>query len=156
MEPLTESTVRKSFVNCTKGEAKRMDVPKDLDTRPWADLDFFGWRDPSARDRAYLVTAEHVGVALRVAQAGQLRSGMCSLCMTTHTGDGVALMTARKAGKNGQQGNSVGAYICADLACSLHLRGKTDVKRIKESLTLDEQVDRTMAKLNAFLEKVVS
>lgn len=156
MEPLTERVIRSSFVNCTKGEAKRMDVPKDLDTRPWHDLDFFGWRDPSARDRAYLVTDGHVGVALRVAQSGQLRSGMCSLCMTTHTGDGVALMTARKAGKTGQQGNSVGAYICADLACSLHLRGKTDAKRIKESLTLAEQIDRTKAKLAAFLDKVVS
>jgi treble-clef zinc-finger protein len=156
MEKLTERVIRASFVNCTKGEAKRMDVPKDLDTRPWDDLDFFGWRDPSARDRAYLVTEEGVGVALRVARTGQLRSGMCSLCMTTHTGDGVALMTARKAGKNGQQGNSVGAYICADLACSLHLRGRTDVRRMKESLTLGEQIDRTMTNLRAFLDKVVS
>jgi hypothetical protein len=161
MRALSDREIRASFVNCTKGETKRMAVPQDLAAQPWDDLDFFGWQDPGARERAYLVTEGDrglVGVALRVAPAtGGLRSGMCSLCMTTHTGSGVSLMTARKAGKNGQQGNSVGAYICTDLACSLYLRGKKDTgKRIEESLTLDEQVERTMSKLTAFLERVIS
>ncbi|GAA0259843.1 hypothetical protein GCM10010492_70990 [Saccharothrix mutabilis subsp. mutabilis] len=38
----------------------------------------------------------------------------------------MSLMTAREAGKEGQLGNSVGIYLCADLACSLYLRGKRD------------------------------
>ena len=160
MEPMTESVIRASFVNCTKGEAKRMAVPKDLADRPWADLDFFGWRDPAARDRAYLVSRSGdglVGVALRVAQqTGQLRRSMCSLCLTTHDGGGVSLMTARKAGRQGQQGNSVGVYICTDLACSLYLRGKKDSgHRIDESLTPAARVERTMANLAGFLAKVV-
>jgi hypothetical protein len=161
MKPLTDPQIRASFINCTKGETKRMAVPQDLAQQPWDDLDFFGWQDPGSRERAYLVTESGdglVGVALRVAgQTGRLRKNMCSLCLTTHTGNGVALMTARKAGKDGQQGNSVGAYMCTDLACSLYLRGKLEGgKRIEESLTLDEQIDRTMAKLNAFLAKVTS
>ncbi|CAM5597961.1 hypothetical protein SANTM175S_03326 [Streptomyces antimycoticus] len=35
-------------------------------------------------------------------------------------------MVAPKAGKARQQGNSVGDYICSDLACSLYVRGKKD------------------------------
>lgn len=156
MRALTERDIRESFVNCTKGEVKRLAVPKDLATRPWDDLDFFGWRDPAAPDRAYLVTDGLVGVALRRATppAGQARRTMCSLCLTTHSGDGVSLMTARKAGKSGQLGNSVGAYICTDLACSLYVRGKKDARRLHESLTLAQQIDRTTANLAGFLAKV--
>lgn len=162
MRSLTERAIRASFVNCSKGEAKRLAVPTDLAERPWDDLDFFGWRDPAARARAYLIAdAEDpadqlVGIALRVATAaGTARKSMCSLCLTTHAGDDVALMTARKAGREGKQGNSVGAYLCADLACSLYLRGKKDGgRRIDESLSLDEQVERTTGNLAAFLRRV--
>lgn len=156
---LTEPEIRASFINCTKGEATRLAVPRDLAERPWPDLDFLGWRDPAARERAYLVAecdGGLVGVALRAApHSGLVRRGMCSLCLTTHTGDGVALMTARKAGRAGRQGNSVGVYVCADLACSLYLRGKKDAgRRIDESITPAEQVQRTLSGLSAFLAKV--
>ncbi|MEU8301602.1 FBP domain-containing protein [Micromonospora sp. NPDC048909] len=159
MNPVTEAALRASFVNCTKGETQRLAVPKDLATRPWDDLDFFGWRDPSAPERAYLIAESPtglVGVALRVAaQTGQARRSMCSFCLTTHTADGVSLMTARKAGKEGRQGNSVGAYICTDLACSLYLRGKKDAgRRIDESITLEQKIERTTSSLGAFLHKV--
>ncbi|GAA2593253.1 FBP domain-containing protein [Actinomadura fulvescens] len=163
MRPVTERDIRASFVNCTKGEAKRLAVPRDLATLPWGDLDFLGWRDPASPQRAYLVTEPDdgglVGVALRLtaSYAGHARRSMCSLCLTTHPGDGVSLMTARRAGRNGQEGNSVGAYFCTDLACSLYLRGKKQAgpgARIQESLTLQEQIDRTTANLADFLSKV--
>ncbi|CAM3428804.1 FBP domain-containing protein [Kibdelosporangium persicum] len=163
MKAVTEREIRASFVNCTKGEAKRLAVPRDLADRPWDDLDFFGWQDPAAPDRAYLVAEDgegFVGIALRRAApsaAGYVRRSMCSFCLTTHVGGGVSLMTARKAGKSGQQGNSVGAYMCTDLACSLYLRGKKDAgpgARFHESLTLDMQVERTLSNLTGFLDKV--
>ncbi len=68
MKALTEQDIRAAFVNCSKGEAKRLPVPRDLGERPWDDLDFLGWRDPGAPDRSYLVTEREdrpVGVALR-------------------------------------------------------------------------------------------
>lgn len=163
MKPLTEPDIRASFVNSTKGEAKRMHVPRDLAGRPWDDLDFLGWTDPAAPDRSYLVIeldGRLVGIALRrAAQAGRARKAMCAWCLTTHSGDGVSLMTARKAGKSGQLGNSVGAYVCADLACSLYLRGKKSAgpgSRFTESLTLDEQVERMVSGVSAFLGRVRS
>jgi len=151
-------------VNCSKGEAQRAALPRDLAERPWDDLDFLGWRDPGTLDRSYLV-AEHdgrlVGVTLRIAaqQRRFVHSGMCSLCLTTHSGNGVSLMTARKAGQAGRDGNSVGFYVCTDLNCSLYVRGRKKPQtgtRFTESLTLEEQIERTRTKLAAFLSSVTA
>ncbi|MGC9377404.1 FBP domain-containing protein [Streptomyces sp. MH13] len=164
MRALTEQDIRGSFINCSKGEAKRLAVPRDLGERPWDDLDFLGWRDPGAPDRSYLVT-DHgerlVGVALRFQQAqrGFFQRSMCALCLTTHPRGGVALMTARKAGPAGREGNSVGLYMCTDLACPLYLRGKKVPEggaRFEESLSLEEQITRTLGNLSAFLAKVTA
>lgn len=162
MRAITEQDIRDSFVNCSKGEARRMSVPRDLAERSWADLDFLGWRDPGAPDRSCLVTERDgrlVGVALRFpsSQRGFLHRSMCSLCLTTHPGGGVSLMTARKAGAAGREGNSVGLYMCTDLACSLYVRGKKvpeSGSRFEESLTLEEQIARTTANLSAFVDKL--
>ncbi|GAA4213211.1 FBP domain-containing protein [Actinocatenispora rupis] len=164
MRPATEREIRASFVNCTKGEATRLAVPRGLADTPWDDLDFLGWQDPAAPDRTYLVAERgdgFVGVALRrsAARAGMLRRSMCSLCLTTHPSGGVSLMTAKRAGRAGQQGNSVGIYLCTDLACSLYMRGKKEVgagsRRLEESLTLDEKVDRAVTNLSGFLSRVL-
>ncbi|MEU1295077.1 FBP domain-containing protein [Streptomyces sp. NPDC005840] len=162
MKSLTEQEIRASFVNCSKGEARRLAVPRDLDQRPWDDLDFLGWRDPGAPDRSYLVAERDgaaVGVTLRypASQRGFLHRSMCSLCVTTHSGGGVSLMTARKAGPAGREGNSVGVYMCTDLACSLYARGRKvpdSVLRMEESLTVDERIARTTGNLFAFLDRV--
>ncbi|MEO3812238.1 FBP domain-containing protein [Sphaerisporangium sp. B11E5] len=163
MRPLTEHDIRTSFVNCSKGEAKRLGLPRDLADHPWGDLDFLGWRDPGAPERAYLVADRDgllVGVALRVT-SGASRNftarSMCSVCLTTHTSGGVALMTARRTGEAGRQGNTVGQYLCVDLACSLYTRGKREAAGggvVDESLTVEEKVARTQSHLHAFLDKV--
>ncbi|MEY9836891.1 FBP domain-containing protein [Streptacidiphilus sp. EB103A] len=163
MRPLTEQEIRSAFVNCTKGEAKRLAVPRDLVEQPWDDLDFLGWRDPQAPQRAYLATELDGGVAALALRcpspaSWQTRLSMCSMCVTTHSG-GVSLMVAARAGKAGQQGNSVGAYICSDLACPLYVRGKKEVgvgARPHESLTLEEKIQRTVANLAAFIAKVTA
>jgi hypothetical protein len=162
MDPLGEARIRASFVNCSKGEAKRLSLPRELDALPWRDLDFLGWRDPGAPDRAYLVTGgeEPVGITLRVAPGARrnlMRSSLCSLCLTGHAGGGVDLLAAPLAGAAGRQGNTVGIYMCADLACSLYVRGKKTsaaAKRMEETLTLEEQIARTLRNLDAFLAKV--
>ncbi|MFJ2639785.1 FBP domain-containing protein [Streptomyces sp. NPDC087511] len=163
MKPMTEREIRTAFVNCTKGEAKRLFIPHDLAERPWGDLDFLGWRDPQAPNRAYLATeldGRPTALALRCPThvPWQTRRSMCSMCVTTHTG-GVSLMVAAKAGRAGQQGNSVGAYICSDLACPLYVRGKKDAgvgARLHESLTLEEKIQRTVTNLSAFVAKVIA
>ncbi|WP_217251246.1 FBP domain-containing protein [Streptomyces sp. AC602_WCS936] len=163
MRPLNDKEIRAAFVNCSKGAAKRLSVPHDLADRPWGDLDYFGWRDPQAPDRAYLVAeldGRPTGLAMRASGAGsgQTRRSMCSMCLTTHSG-GVSLMVAPKAGKAGQQGNSVGAYICGDLACSLYVRGIREPDagaRLHETITLEEKILRTVANVAAFVDRVVA
>ncbi|MFD0004240.1 FBP domain-containing protein [Streptomyces sp. NPDC127178] len=162
MKPLAEQDIRNSFINCSKGEAKRVSLPRDLGARPWDDLDFLGWRDPGAPDRSYLVVEREgrpVGVTFRfpTSRRGFLHRSMCSLCLTTHPGGGVSLMTARKAGPAGREGNSVGVYMCTDLACSLYVRGKKlpdSGARFEESLTVEEQIARTTGNLAAFIDKL--
>ncbi|MFJ9413092.1 FBP domain-containing protein [Streptomyces sp. NPDC101227] len=164
MEPIGEKDLRASFVNCSKGEARRLSVPRDLPELPWADLDFLGWRDPGAPDRGYLVTeyaGDLVGVTLRTPQSSHrsfTRTTACAMCLTGHPGSGVSLLAAPRAGTPGRQGNTVGAYFCSDLACSLYLRGKkqTGLLRYEETLTLDERVTRTLTNLHVFLDKVLA
>ena len=165
MRPLTEREIRTSFVNCSKGEAKRLGLPKDFATLPWDDLDFLGWRDPGAPERTYLVAERRdrlVGIALRRASSGSrgfTSRGMCSLCLTTRTGGAVALMTARRTGQAGRQGNSVGQYLCDDLDCSLYVRAKKQSVasgEFEESLTPDEKIARMQANLRTFLDKVTA
>lgn len=164
MKPLTEHDIRTSFVNCSKGEAKRLPLPKSLaDLDHWDDLDFLGWFDLSAPDRKYLVVeraGELVGLSLRSASGnrGFLRRSLCSLCLTTHPGSGVSLMTAPKAGRAGREGNSVGLYVCSDLDCSLYVRGRKKAApggRMEESLTVEQQIERLCGNLDAFVERVL-
>ena len=127
MEPLTEQQVRRSFVNCSKGEANGVTLPRDFGTLPWEELELLGWRDPKAPLRGYLVVPRDgrpVGVSLRAADTrmSSRTAAMCLLCQTAQTGDAVSLFTARRIGEAGRNGNTVGTYVCADLRCAQRVR----------------------------------
>ncbi|MFF1374809.1 FBP domain-containing protein [Streptomyces sp. NPDC058308] len=165
MKSLSENEIRASFVNCSKGEARRLTLPAGFADTPWSDLDFLGWRDPKAPDRGYVVTwrdDKPVGIALRAstgARKSLLKSSICSVCVTPQSGSGITLLVAPKAGAAGRQGNSVGLYICADLACSLYVRGKKTTvlaRRLEESLTPEEQNARTIRNLDGFLDQILA
>ncbi|WIM98383.1 FBP domain-containing protein [Actinoplanes oblitus] len=167
MEPISEATIRASFINCSKGEASRIKLPADFRDTPWADLDFYGWVDPAAPQRAAILLPRAEGpvaVLLRKAERGSnasaARSSMCQVCLTDHAAGGVSLFTAPLAGAAGRNGNSVGEYLCADLACSLYLRGKKHPKlrlvRFEETLTLPEKIDRALTKLSAFTSRIAA
>src|SRR5690349_4113893 len=105
MEPLTEQEIRGSFANCSKGEARRIKMP-DLAAIPWRDLDFLGWTDPGAPQRALLVVSARAGIVLRRPEARRgsaMRSSMCRICNTAHSSDGVTLFVAPLAGAAGRQ-----------------------------------------------------
>lgn len=162
MEPLTGDEIRASFVNCSRGEAARLPLPKGLATTRWESLDFLGWGDPGSPGAAYLVAPwreDRVGLVLRLGTgAGRAgRKNMCDLCLTTHSATDVALMVARRPGAAGRGGNTVGAYLCTDLACSLyarHLR-RPDRAQPVESLTEEQRVERLRGNLATFVRRVV-
>lgn len=157
MTPLTESQIRASFVNLTKGAAGRANLPADLDEQPWPDLDYLGWRDPKAPARGYLVTVADdrpCGIALRVPEAGGgRRKTMCDLCRTVGA---VSLMVAPRAGKAGQRGDSVGTYVCTDLDCSAFVRNKRSNGTVvmEERLSVAEKIERLQGNLDTFVARI--
>jgi hypothetical protein len=160
VDPLTEKQIRTSFVNLSKGAAGRVNLPADLDERPWRELDYLGWRDPKAPGRSYLVT-DHAGrvlaIALRTSEGGtgRTRKTMCDLCMTVGS---VGLMVAPRAGRAGQRGDSVGTYVCAALDCSLFVRNlrSSGTVVMEERLTTEQKIERLTANLDTFVARVLS
>jgi hypothetical protein len=67
---------------------------------------------------------------------------MCLLCQSTQPGGDVTLLTARRAGEAGRNGNTIGQYVCADLGCSRRIR--TDIPPWLRSND-PEQVVRSLA-----------
>src|SRR4051794_8393909 len=67
---LTEQQLRRSFVNCSRGEANGLTLPKGFDGLDWTELEMLGWRDPKAPLRGYLVLEIDdvpLGIAVRAA-----------------------------------------------------------------------------------------
>ena len=131
MRPLTEAEIRRSFVNCSRGEAKALTLPRGFDELAWGELEMLGWRDPKAPLRGYIVVQgflggdeEPVGIAVRAAESrmSSRTAAMCLLCQTGQSGDAVSLFTARRTGEAGRNGNTVGTYMCADLGCAQRVR----------------------------------
>ena len=93
----------------------------------WADREYLGWRDQQAHQRAYLVhwlEDRPIGILLRSSEFS-LQPGiaaMCSLCRSTRRSDEISLFSATRAGQAGRDGNTIGTYLCDDLACSHLIR----------------------------------
>jgi hypothetical protein len=125
MKPLTDAEIRESLVNADPADAERMPLP-GLHEVIWAEREYLGWRDPGSPQRGYLAywrDGRPVGVVLRASEVRlQTGSAICSLCNTPQPAGQVTMFTAQRAGRAGERGDSVGTYICSDLACSLLIR----------------------------------
>ena len=125
MKPLTESDIRSSFVNASPAEIESIPIP-GLHEMLWDEREYLGWRDHSAPLRGYIVSwidGRPVGIQVRTAGSNRRGiAGMCSLCHTPQPMTQVSLFSAPKAGAAGENGDTLGTYICDDLACSLIIR----------------------------------
>jgi len=126
MKPLTPEDIRASIVNAAAEDVGRMPLP-GLHETLWEAREYLGWRDPQSPQRGYIVfwrDEQPVGMVLRASdnRAGRAMSAMCSLCRTQQPAHQVSLFSVPKAGEAGLNGNSVGTYICSDLACSTMIR----------------------------------
>ena len=150
MRALTEKQVRRSLVNCSRGEAEALTLPRTFAETPWEELVVLGWRDPRAPLRGYLVLERDgrpVGVAVRAADTrmSSATPAMCLLCQTARAGSDVSLFTARRTGEAGRNGNTVGTYMCADLACAERVR--TEIPPWLHDRNPDEVVAERSAEL---------
>ncbi|MGY2127122.1 FBP domain-containing protein [Blastococcus sp. SYSU DS0617] len=162
MHALTEQQVRRSFVNCSQGEAKGLALPRDFADLDWPALELLGWRDPKAPLRGYLVVEDPdgaagrpVGIAVRAAESrmSARTTAMCLLCQTAQSGDAVSLFTARRTGAAGRNGNTVGTYMCADLGCAARVR--TEIPPWLQDRNPDEVVAERAAELRQRVQSFV-
>jgi hypothetical protein len=161
MVPLSEDEIRRSFVNCSRGIAKAATLPAGFGGLDWDPLDFLGWHDPKVPSRSYLVLPHAqrvVGLLLRAADSSVRRRGsaLCNLCHAARETNDVLLFAAPRAGAAGRQGNTVGTYICADLACSLHARGLVKLPGPQpEALPPEERAHRLRERLGRFVDRAL-
>jgi hypothetical protein len=143
VKPLSPSDIRGSFVNAPPDEVDRIPLP-GLHEVIWSDREYLGWRDPQSHQRGFLVHWNGdlpVGIVLRASEFS-LQNGIsarCSLCAISQPSDQVTLFTAPLAGPSGRNGNTVGTYVCDDLACS-HL-----IRVLPPASLLQPEPDRLLA-----------
>ena len=126
MLPLTEKSIRASFVNASRKEVGDLTLPPDLDAVDWDGLDFLGWRDPRIGRRAYVVVPTLdgglVGVLLRQAEASPRARAQCSWCQDVKLPNPVVFFSAKRSGPAGRNGDTVGTLVCEEFQCSRNVR----------------------------------
>jgi hypothetical protein len=123
--PLTEKTIRSSFVNASRKEVADMSMPADFDQIDWGALDYLGWRDRKIARRAYVVIVVGdvpVAILLKQAEASPRSRAQCSWCQDVELRNDVVFYSARRAGAAGRNGDTVGTLICAEFGCSANVR----------------------------------
>ncbi len=160
MRALIESDVVGCFVNAEPEELRLLALPHDFLLIDWDYLDFFAWRDPDNRTRGYVVAEldrELTGVAVRSADLGWTRSGMCNICHALQPGNQVALFSARRTGAAGTRGDSIGTYMCADLSCheNVRLAHPLAPNEIRSDGQVDVRIDGTRRRMEGFVARVV-
>ncbi|SDS50628.1 FBP domain-containing protein [Agrococcus carbonis] len=126
MREVTETELRRCFVNATRQELEQLPLP-GLHEMIWDEREYLGWRDPRSPRLGYVVHwrgDELVGLVVRAAPGG-LRPGiaaMCALCHSTQPATQVRMFSARLAGLEGDTGSTIGTYICDALDCSHIIR----------------------------------
>ena len=139
MQELTAQQIRSSFINASRSEAAKLNLPKNFDTLDWESLDFLGWRDGKMPLRGYLVLPganRPTGIMLRAPKGGakKNRSVLCELCRDIFSKDDVLLWVAKRAGQSGRNGNTVGTLICAEFGCCRNVRVEPPVNEINPDL----------------------
>jgi hypothetical protein len=161
VKPLSPSQIRESFVNASQGEAERIPMP-GLHEVMWDDREYLGWRDQQAHQRGYLVYWREdvaVGIVLRASEFNLQPgiSAMCSLCRITQPSDQVTLFSAPRAGQAGRNGNTIGTYICDDLACSHLIRILPPPHPLQQPLDelLARRSESLLARVDSFTSDVM-
>jgi FBP C-terminal treble-clef zinc-finger len=101
-----------------------------------------------------------VGILLRAAASKMSvrTAAVCMLCRTGQSADNISLFTTRRAGAAGRKGDTVGTYVCADLACSRNARvdKATASFRPDPGRTVEERIAGLRARLDTFLDAALT
>jgi hypothetical protein len=131
-------------------ERRRVVSPDDL---AWDDLDFLGWIHRSGH-LGFLLHEGNAGLARVTLQRVVVRTKgtrlfMFDLCCTLHEQGGLASFT--RWNRSGTRARSY--MLCADLKCSLYVRGKrsSGCAQMTETLGVPEKVGRLKANLRRLM-----
>ncbi len=160
MLALTEKDIRASFINASRKEVSDLTLPGEFDALDWQRLDFLGWRDPKLARRAYAVVPSLdgalVGVMFRHPGSTPRTRAQCSWCNDATLPNDVVLYNAKRAGKAGKNGNTLGSLVCEDFQCSANARRPP--KTWYEGFDVDEarqlQIDDLRVRVAAFAAQV--
>lgn len=150
---------RDAFALLVKSSPAKLRLRKTLRFVPeevanWDLRDFLIVTDKSGREGVLLYGEEVVPFTLhpRTAKSsGRVEAIICDICATWRRGTESATITFQ-AGER----RSVSHLVCADLDCSLHVRGLTDASvlsrsQLREDLTPDARVARLHKRLKAII-----
>ncbi|NDZ97153.1 FBP domain-containing protein [Streptomyces sp. SID6673] len=125
MHALTESQIRKSFVNASLRERNALTLPLDFADIDWENTDYLGWRDPKLPLVGYMIVPvddRPVGIMLRLGGRQPRTRPQCSLCEDVQLPNEVAFYSAKLAGPAGRKGNTVGTLVCSNFECCANVR----------------------------------
>ena len=91
---------------------------------------------------------------LKASKSGTLKPIICDFCYTLQSGTNIALISFSL---NRDKTRTVSHFICGDLACSLHVRGLTNVldiakSQIREDITIEDRILRLISKSTKIFE----
>lgn len=162
MHPLSEKTIRSCFVNASRSEARKLNLPADFETLPWQVLEYLGWRDPKMPQRGYLLRTDPNGrtrgLLLRAPESSRpaQRAVLCEMCRDTTHPNEVSMWVARRAGQSGRDGNTLGTLICADFQCPANVRVPPPKNAInpEPSLVVERRISELGQRIDNFVARV--
>jgi hypothetical protein len=106
------------------------------------------------RNQGRILAASYELKRLKASKSGALKPIICDFCYTLQAGARIALVTFNL---NREKTRTVAYYCCADLACSLHVRGLTEIldfakSQLREDISIDDRVLRLLKKSAAIFE----
>ncbi|QAY61206.1 FBP domain-containing protein [Microbacterium protaetiae] len=125
MHALTEKDLRASFVNASQRERNSLTLPHDFDETDWATIDFLGWRDAKFALQGYIVVpvdGQPVGILMRESDQRSRTRPQCSWCEDVTLPNDVVFFSAKRSGRAGRNGDTVGTLVCAHFECPRNVR----------------------------------
>lgn len=125
MHALTEKDVRASFINASQRERASVTLPADFAAIDWATRDFLAWRDAKYALQGYIVVHvddRAIGILLRESEQRTLSRPQCSWCEDVTLPNDVVFFSAKRAGRAGRNGDSVGTLVCSQFECPQNAR----------------------------------
>jgi len=125
MLPLTETTLRASFVNASQRERAGLSLPAQLEELDWDSLDFLAWRDRKFTNLGYVIVdldGAATGILLRQSDSRMRTRPQCSWCEDIELRNNVVFFSAKRSGEAGRNGDTVGTLVCANFECAANAR----------------------------------